>query len=254
MMKTITLNLVISLIMEAVKSETHIKGRVDKAVDDKASALAYNEEAGDDTFHERKLFRTMHTSLSKLKTVIGDYVDTYANQSADNIYTVVDKANDSITIRLLVSDRFNEAFAEPLAKLCSKYIEDHMLFLWWGTFNVKQAEFYNTLLQIDEKDILSCFTKTAPAIPTTAYTSFITTQMGDVFHVMKGEIFTVTYQVSDDCVDDVEATSGNNGVVQVLAKGDKDFKIHARNTGMTYVRMYSHHDEDVEHEIKIIVS
>jgi hypothetical protein len=253
-MKTITLNLVISLIMESVKGETHIKGRVDKAIDDKASALAYNEEAGDDQFHERKLFRTMHTSLSKLKTVIGDYVDTYANQTADNIFTIVDKDSDSITIRLLVSDRFNEAMAEPLAKLCSKYIEDHMLFLWWGTFNVKQAEFYNTLLQIDEKDILSCFTKTAPAIPKTSYTSFIDTQMGNKFHAVKGETFTVTYQVSDDCVDDVEAISGNNAVAQVLSKGDKDFKIYAANIGVTYVRMYSRHDEDICHEIKIIVS
>lgn len=253
-MKTITLNLVISLIMEAVKAETHIKGRIDKAIDDKASALAYNEEAGDDTYHERKLYRTMHTSLAKLKTIIGDYLDTYANQVADNIVTEVKSDNDAIVITLKVTDRFNEAFAEPLAKLCSKYIEDHMLFLWWGTFNVKQAEFYNSLVKFDEEDILACFTKTAPAVPKTNYTSFIETQMGSTFHALRGETFTVTYQVSDNCVDDVEAQSMNQSVAQVTGKGTKEFYIYAANTGVAQVRLFSRHDDDTEKIIKIIVS
>ena len=249
-MKTITLNLVISLIIEAVKTETHIKGRVDKAVDDKASALAYNEEAGDDEFHERKLYRTLHTSLSRLKTLIGDYVDSSVSRTADNIFTVVNKDSDTITMQLKVSDRFNESFAEPLAKLCSKYIEDHILYLWWGTFNVKQAEFYRSLVQIDEQDILSCFTKTAPSVPSTSYTSFIKTQMGNVIRVEAGETFTVTYQVS---VDDVEARV-DGSVAEVLSKGDNEFELSAKRAGVCLLHLYSRHDEDVSCTIKISVT
>ena len=253
-MKTITLNLVISLIMEAVKTETHIKGRVDKAVDSKAAALAYNEEAGDDTFHERKLFRTMHTALARLKTIVGEHLDSYANRPADNIFTTIDNDNDAITITLHVNDRFNPAFAEPLAKLCSKFIEDHMLFLWWGTFNVKQAEFYKAISEEDVTDIMACFNKTAPAVPNTSYTSFITSQMGDTCRVQAGETFTITYQVSDDCVDDVSAVSLNNGVVEILSKGYREFSLLAKNKGVANVRLFSMHDDDIKHIIKIIVS
>lgn len=253
-MKNITLTLVISVIMEAVKAETHIKGRVDKALDDKAAALAYNEEAGDDTFHERKLYRTMHTSLARLKTIIGDYLDNYANRPADNIVTTVDSDNDAITIRLQVTDRFNTAFSEPLAKLCSKFIEDHMLWLWWGTFNVKQAEFYKVLFEVDINDIMACFNKTAPAVPSTSYTSFITTQMGNTVSVESGEDFTLTYQVSDDCVDDVEAASTNTAIVTVTGKGEKEFYLTAKNTGVAFVRLVSMHDQDITHQVKIIVT
>ena len=47
-MRTIVLNLIPSLIIEAVKGETYLKGKVDKSADERASALAYNEQAGDD--------------------------------------------------------------------------------------------------------------------------------------------------------------------------------------------------------------
>lgn len=260
-MKTVTLQLVISLIMESVKAETYIKGRIDKSVDDKAAALAYNEEAGDETFHERKLFRTMHTSLSRLKAKIGDYIATAQNGEADNIFSSVAEDNDTITITLNVSDRFNEAFAEPLAKLCSKYIEDYMLFLWWGTFNVKQAEFYRTIAEVDMQDILSCFAKTSPYIPETNYTStitltdppFIETQLGSTIRVKTGESFTVTYQTDDSCVDDVMARS-DSPYVQPGQKRGKSFTLKAVSPGVSVVTLFSRHDEDIRKDISIIVS
>lgn len=252
-MQRITLSLVVSLIMEAVKSETLIKGRVDKAVDDKAAELAYQEEAGDQDFHERKLLRTLHTSLAHLKSKIGDYMDTANSSLGDNISYAFVGDNATIEMSLLVSDRFNRAFCDTLAKLCSKFIEDHMLFLWWGTFNVKQAEFYKTLYTMDLTDIVSCFSKTAPAVPTTAYASTITTQMGDTIRADVGEIFTVTYQVMpEDCVDDVEARV--NGYARIGDKIGKSFTVVALNPGVTTLTLYSKHDEDVSKNVKLIIS
>ena len=253
-MKNLTLSLAVSLIMEAVKSETLLKGRVDKAVDSKASELAFNEEAGNEEFHERKLFRTMHTSLSKLMSKIGDYVEARYETSANNVYSV--NSDDTLEIILKVSDRFNESMTDPLARLCSKFIEDHMLYLWWGTFNIKQAEFYKSLCQIDLEDIGACFTKTAPEVPSVNYPDsidFIKTQLGDVFRVSRGETFTITYQVSDGCIDDVEARSDNPTVVKVGGKKGRTFTLVAGNIGVAGVTLYSKH-KDVECSISVVVS
>lgn len=254
-MKTITLNLVVSLIMEAVKAETLIKGRVDKATDDKASALAFEEEAGDHEYHNRKLYRTMHTSFSRLVSKIGDYVENVFASSADNIfYQKEPNDNDVITLHLSVSDRFNESFCDPLAKLCSKFIEDHMLYLWWGTFNVKQAEFYNKLVEADIEDIRACFTKTSPAVPTTSYTSYINTQLGDTYRVKRGDVFSLTYLVSDSCIDDVEIEITDFNALQILGKKGQTFSLKALRTGIVTAVLYSRHDNTVNHSVKIIVA
>ena len=47
-MKTITLNLLRSVIMDGVKIDTHIKGLIDKSADERATSLAYQETAGDE--------------------------------------------------------------------------------------------------------------------------------------------------------------------------------------------------------------
>ena len=47
-MKTIRLNIIKSTIIDAIKSETFIKGLADKATDDRASMIAYQEAAGHD--------------------------------------------------------------------------------------------------------------------------------------------------------------------------------------------------------------
>lgn len=259
-MKKLSLKLVVSLIMETVKSETLIKGRVDKATDDKAASLAFEEEAGDAEFHERKLLRTLHTSVSRLVSKIGDYVVNVQASSADNVSKTYNSDNDYIELKLLVSDRFNESFLDPLAKLCAKFVEDHMLYLWWGTFNVKQAEFYKTLLALDIEDIQACFTKTSPSVPVTTYTSsididdFIKTQLGSVVRVSQGESFTLTYQVSDGCIDDVEVLTDQSGVISVTEKNDKSFVFNATAKGVGVVRLYSRHDDSIYCDVTFIVT
>ena len=56
--KTLTLTINKNVVIDAVKTDTHIKGTIDKSMDDNASRLGYNEAAGDDEVHERKLERT----------------------------------------------------------------------------------------------------------------------------------------------------------------------------------------------------
>ena len=43
--KTLTIEILRSVIVDAVKTDTHIKGTIDKSIDEKASRVAYNETA-----------------------------------------------------------------------------------------------------------------------------------------------------------------------------------------------------------------
>ena len=251
---TIHLHLVLSVIVEAVKAETHIKALTDKAADEKATALAFHEDAGDESFHQRKIMRTLFHAVEQLKSNIADYVAPVAAQSADNIVSEIDSATDAITLTLNVNDRFNQSLTDSLARLCSKYIEDQMLFLWWGTINQNQAKFYQQLIALDLQNIQRCFTKTAPALPTTPYTQHISTLNGGNVRMLVGETDTLTYVIDDDALDDVQGTSDSPRIVSITpAQAPRSFTLTAQNTGVAYVTLYSRHDEDVSHTVTVVV-
>lgn len=251
---TIHLHLVLSVIVEAVKAETHIKALTDKAADEKATALAFHEDAGDENFHQRKIMRTLYHAVEQLKSNIADYVVPTTVQSADNIVSDIDSATDAITLTLSVNDRFNQSLTDSLARLCSKYIEDQMLFLWWGTINQNQAKFYQQLIVLDLQNIQRCFTKTAPTLPTTPYTRHITTEIGNSYVMNFGDTDTLTYIIDDDALDDVQGVTDSPGIVSISpAKEPRSFTLTARNTGVAYVTLYSRHDEDVSYTVTVTV-
>ena len=137
MSHTISLQFVTSAILDNVKSETFLRGQVEKAANEKAISEAYHEQAGDETYQNRLLNRGLYTNLGELKTHLSDYLTSSGQSSADNITQSED--NGIITITLLVSDRFNTGYTDTLAKLCSKYIEECMLMDWWKPINEKQS-------------------------------------------------------------------------------------------------------------------
>ena len=143
----ISITLVKSLIIESVKNETFQKGQFDRAVDPKAVTAAYHEQAGDEQYHLRILDRALYTNLSELKTILSEYVSPYGGMTADNIYSR--ENDDFIVISLSVSERFNNGMMEPLAKLCSKYVEESMLMDWWKPINDKQASLYAQFVERD---------------------------------------------------------------------------------------------------------
>ena len=79
--------------------------------------------------------------------------------------------------------------------------------------------------------------------------------MGNLVRVGKGETFTITYQVDDACIDDVEVSILDTaGVVEATGKTDRSFTLKALRTGIATIRLYSRHDEDVNCTVKILVS
>ena len=158
--QTISLQFSMSAILANVKSETFLSGQVEKAANEKAIAEAYHEQAGDEAYQTRLLNRGLYTNLSELETHLSDYLTSSGQSSADNITQT--ESGDIITLTLLVSDRFNKGYTDPLAKLCSKYIEEAMLMDWWKPINEKQSALYAQFVERDLAAIKRCFNKTAP--------------------------------------------------------------------------------------------
>lgn len=243
---TIKLNLVLSLILEAVKAETHIKGQIDRALDDKAAKVAYQEEIGDEEFHERKIMRGIYTSLSQLETELAQYLVSKGSSVSSN----VDEDKDTIVIMLDVADSFNTSLTTSLARLCSKFIEDATLVLWWGTFNANQMQYYATLQAADLAAINKCFSKSAPSKPTVPYTTSLETS-GDEIHLVTGNETTITYTISEGALDDIEIEADGCIAWRRVYGG---FRIIGLNQGFAHARLYSLHNEELSRDIDIIVT
>ena len=167
MSKTITLSLKKSLILEAVKADTYQSGLVDKAADPvKNAALAYNEQAGDETYQDRKLVRFLRSGLARFAAAMNEFVDS---ESGSISYTLTDNA-DAITIMVVVSDRYNDGLAQPLSSFAEEYVSYTMDYMWWQSIKPALAKDYFGYAQDTLTQIRLCLAKTAPASSSSSYT------------------------------------------------------------------------------------
>ena len=169
MSKTLTLSLNKKLIIEAVKADTYITGAIDKSTDAvKNSALAYNEQAGDDTYHERKLVRTLAGAVGSLEANLAEFVDSASdNGIIDTLSNVGD--DGSFTIVILVSERYNNGLAYPIAQLSQEYIVNKMLYYWWQSIRPALAKDYLGFANESLTNIRLCLAKKAPSISSANY-------------------------------------------------------------------------------------
>lgn len=168
MSKNLTLTLNATDIKHAVKSDTYITGQIDKSSDAvKNAALAFNEQAGDENYHERKLFRTMKGALAKFEASIAEYVET-----SDSTATISDNLTTSSTefnIVLVVGDRTSGAFATTLAYLAQEFIINTMLYYWWQPIKPTLAKDYINFAADNILDVKRCLAKSAPTAATSSY-------------------------------------------------------------------------------------
>lgn len=167
MSKTITLSLKKSLILEAVKADTYQSGLVDKAADPvKNASLAYNEQAGDETYQERKLVRFLRSGLARFAAAMNEFVDS---ENGSISYTLTDNA-DAITIKVVVSDSYNDGLAQPLSSFAEEYVSYTMDYMWWQSIKPALAKDYFGYAQDTLTQIRLCLAKTAPASSSSSYT------------------------------------------------------------------------------------
>ena len=216
-MKTITLNILRSVVMDGVKIDTHIRGLIDKSADEKATSLAYQETAGDEDEHERKLFASMVSAAESLSTIFSDYLGYKQQSNGDNSVIVSFDDTDKIVYSLFVSDRFNENYTESLARLASSYISLSMLMDWYDVVNPKQSEIYEKAASKKLMDIKRCFNKLPPSPPKYPFTQNLTTDKNEVVITLPKDYFKVersmseliahevviNYTIDDNTVDDV---------------------------------------------------
>ena len=169
MAKQLTLSLNKKLIIEAVKADTYITGEVDKSADAvKNSALAYNEQAGDDLYHERKLFRTLAGAVGSLEANLAEFVDTSAPDAIKDTLSTADD-NGAFTITIMVSERYNNGLAYPIAQLSQEYIVNKMLYYLWQSIRPALAKDYLSFSAESFSNIRLCLAKTAPTTNDASY-------------------------------------------------------------------------------------
>lgn len=150
-------------IKKAVKSDTYITGQIDKSTDMvKNAALAYNEQAGDDAYHEVKLYRTMKGAVSKFEANMSEYVDPGSGEIAVS-NTLTSSTDDGyFKISIPVGNRFYNAFANTLSSLAQEYIINMMLYSWWQSIKPTLSKDYYQFAQESLEMVRKCLSKTPP--------------------------------------------------------------------------------------------
>ena len=253
-MQLVRLHIITSLIIEAVKGETFIRGAVVKASDDKTNAMVYQSQAGDETVHERKLKRTLYTATEELKTYLSDYLDIIGYANADNnIESTIDEEAETLDISLIVSDRFNKSYTDSLARLCSRFIEDSMIISWFLTVDPNQAQVYRLSLETTKTAIQRCFNKLPPNLPPIPYPYSITLDVSS-WSTEPNHRKKVTYTIGDDAIDDVQAKSSDTSIATVMRTGAKIFSIYSHLAGTATITIYSKHKEDIHATVNVTVT
>lgn len=270
------------LIVEAVKNETFHKGQIDKTpaaagstANTPAIALAYHEQAGDETYHERIIQRSIASNLADFKSRLSDYLVASGQQAADNIVETTD--GDNIILTLSVSDRFNTSLTDSLAKLAAEYVTNATLMDWWRPVNERQSALYAQFLERNITAIHRCFNKTAPKAPSFNYPTAITLhypliperngQRGVLSSAVEGDSaidphtlyanpwlitrgvtseisYTITGENGAEPFDDV-AVRCDNGCCKPLVSPDGTWYLEGMKPGYTIVTLFSRHNDRV---------
>lgn len=163
MSKTITITIPKIVVVEAVKGDTTITGNVDRSVDAvKNAGVAYNEQAGEDAHHLKKIDRMIRGAVSKFESEIAEFAD-------DSEGAVSDTIGENIVIRIIVSNRYNDGLASPLSGLAQEYIINMSLYGWWVSIKPEFAKGFATLAADSLMYVRKCFAKIAPTASSSAY-------------------------------------------------------------------------------------
>ena len=268
-------------ILQRVKAKSKLKGFADMATKENVDSIRYahNEEAGDDPDSQFLLLSSLRTALGRFKSVVVEYVVAYddATVTADNIHDNLDNTTvDVFNITMQVSDRFNQAYTQPLADHASDYIEDQMLYDWYLPFAPEVAKNFAAAAAAVQLEIVRCFVKTRPAVPTYKYPAqiimrypiipdrdgfpgYITPSNQETMRpellfanpwiVGIGQESEISYTLVSDTedfkpLDDIMVRADN---AQICGVGIKNGRWHCwgRNAGYTIVTLYSRHDDTV---------
>lgn len=251
-----------SVVIEAVKSTTYLKAKVDSAADENAVKVGFNEAAGDDEVHENLLTHDFQTALEMVKTLLAEYLVPTAQSVGDNIIYYNDKDDDIVEFVLNASRRCNGTLTDTLARLVAKYVEDYMIFQWWTkTTNLKQAEIYQASLAVDEKSIRRCFVLSGPTLPTIPYTQHLTAKVdgseedGAVTIALENKEETLSYSIDNGAIDDIEARSDDPSVLEIHRSPEPyTFSLNPANTGVAIVTLFSRHSDKLKVEVEVTVA
>lgn len=277
-------------ILQRVKAKTSRKSRADVASTKENTdtvRYAHNEEAGGDPDSEFLLLSSLRTALGRFKSVVATYViATEGALTADNIHdSLNDRTVDVFSVTMEVSERFNQAFTQPLTDHASDYIECQMLYDWYLPFAPEVAKNFAAAAAAVQMEISHCFIKTRPKVPTYKYPSeiiirypiipdydgypgYITPENKDTIQpemlfanpwiIGIGQETEISYTLRsehDDFkpLDDIIVRCDNAHICGFGLKGGK-WCCWGRNAGYTVVTLYSRHDDSVFAQFAIRVT
>lgn len=257
----IKIQIVKSIVLEAVQETTYLKGRMDRHTQGVDNSLVADETAGEEDLSKRVFEHDFRTALELLKVIFVRYLHATAQTIGDNVIYYSDKTDDIVEFVLEVSRRYNGTLTDALARLSAKYVEDFIIKEWWiKTTNQKQAEPYIATLQEDVENIKKCFVLSSPIVPKVPYTQTIVakvdgSELGGSLTLEVGEDETISYSIDDGAIDDIEARSSEPSILEIhRCQEPHAFTLRPILPGIATIKLWSRHSDKVEVEVEALVT
>lgn len=168
-MGILTITVPKAAVIESVKGDTYITSSVDRGLDHvKNAGVAYNEAAGDDNHHDKKIDRLIKGAVSKFAAELSEFVDTATGTIT---IAIPSGSTGNITIAATVTSRYLEGLANPLSGIAQDYIVNMAIYGWWISIKPELAKSFAALAADALVYVRKCFAKKAPtstADPTSA--------------------------------------------------------------------------------------
>lgn len=253
----ITLRLVPSLIIETVKTDTFIRGKIEKAAAENAEAMAYNKQAGDDDFHERKIQSAIVQAVEEVRSRIAAIVSPGIRFHYEEESTTlrIDFDEDIIELAFYASSRLNPTLANTMARTAQRYVADKVLADWFIVFDAQQAAAYQQAAANDMATLMRSFNRMPPTLPPCPYPRFIHFDEKEVT-ITVGQTVRLSYQVlppparNDVAVFQRKPTLSD--VKNDLA--NRQLTITATYPGREQLTLYSVHDDSVRTTLNININ
>ena len=140
--KTVTVTLKVDELMYDIMNKTHLTGRAREAegVDYKATS---NMQASLDGENSYQLKRSLATSFTGLKSLLGEFINETGSTADNMIPTEIDKdSGGELSLEFKLPTNFSEASVGAMGEGVHAYIVDKTLAEWFAITNKADAKYY----------------------------------------------------------------------------------------------------------------
>lgn len=165
-LKTLIVTQQVKELVYDIQNKAYLTGQAREAEGTKGYEAASNMQANDDTENNYQIRRSLATSFSSLKSLLGEYLSEDKSTSDNLINTEID-SDGILELAFELPSNYNRSSADALGNGIHAYLVDMALGDWFAITNKEDAQIYVSNSSISLKNVKrALYKRSRPQRPT----------------------------------------------------------------------------------------